>query len=94
MINLAPQLAQGDWSMDRSSIIVEACAGAKGEKTPWAFTHEGSRRSVTEIVTSWYTEAHGYFHLQADDGHRYALRHNLDTLIWELVMCESTDSET
>ena len=80
--------------MDRSYIMVDAFAGAKGEETPRAFTHEGSRRTVTEIVTRWYTETHCYFRLLADDGHRYVLRYDLDNLIWELVMGETTDGGT
>jgi hypothetical protein len=80
--------------MDRSRLIVEAFAGAKGEETPRAFTHDGSRRTVTEIVTRWYTETHCYFRLQAEDGGRYVLRYDLDNLIWELVMCETSDDGT
>ncbi len=80
--------------MDRSYIIVDAFAGAKGEETPRAFTHEGRRRTVTEIVTRWYSETHCYFRLRADDGHRYVVRHDLDKPIWELVMCETTDGGT
>ena len=80
--------------MDRSYIIVEAFAGAKGEETPRAFTHDENRRTVTEIVTRWYTETHCYFRLQADDGHRFVLRYDLDKLIWEHVMCEMTGEGT
>lgn len=80
--------------MDRLRLIVEAFAGAKGEETPRAFTDEGIRRTATEIVTRWYTETHCYFRLQADDGHRYVLRYDLDNLIWELVMCETSDDGT
>jgi hypothetical protein len=80
--------------MDRSHIIVDAYAGAKGEETPRAFMHEGRRRTVREIVTRWYTETHCYFRLLADDGHRYVLRYDLDRLIWELVMCEIPDERT
>jgi hypothetical protein len=91
MINSGRLLAQEDWSMDKANIIVEAFAGAKGEETPLAFTHEGSRRTVTEIVTRWYTETHCYFRLQTDDGQRYVLRQDVNKPIWELVMCETTD---
>ena len=80
--------------MDGSYIIVEAFAGAKGEETPRAFTHEGNRLTVTEIVTRWYSDTHCYFRLHADDGHRYVLRHDLDKPNWELVMCETTDGGT
>ena len=79
--------------MDRSHIMVDAFAGAKGEETPRAFTREGNRLVVTEILTHWYTETHCYFRLQTDDGHRYVLRQDLDKLIWELVMGETIDGE-
>ena len=77
--------------MDRSRITVDSFAGAKGEETPRSFTHEGRRRTVTEIVARWYTETHCFFRLQANDGHRYVLRHDLDSFIWELVMCEASE---
>ena len=80
--------------MDRSHIVVDAFAGDKGEETPRAFTLDGSRRTVTEIVTHWYTETHCYFRVQADDGRRYVLRYDLDNLIWELVMGETSDDGT
>jgi hypothetical protein len=80
--------------MDRSHVVVDAFAGAKGEATPRAFMHEGSRRIVSKIVTRWYSETHCYFRVQADDGLRYVLRHDLDRLVWELVMCEKTDEGT
>jgi hypothetical protein len=79
--------------MDASHLVVDAFAGHKGEETPWAFTLEGSRRAVTEIVTRWYTETHCFFRVQADDGKRYVLRYDLDNLIWEVVMGETTDDE-
>ena len=80
--------------MDGSHIVVDAFAGAKGEETPRAFMFEGSRRTVTEIITRWYTETHCYFRVQTGDGSRYVLRYDLDILIWELVMGETTDGET
>lgn len=80
--------------MDKSHVKVDAFAGAKGEATPRSFTHEGRRLVVTEIVTRWYTETHCFFRLQADDGYRYVLRHDLDKLIWELVMRETVGGGT
>ena len=80
--------------MDGSHIVVDAFVGNKGEPTPRAFTLEGSWRTVTKILTRWYTETHCYFRVQADDGHRYVLRNDLDNLIWELLMGETTDGET
>lgn len=80
--------------MDGSQIVVDAFAGDKGEETPRGFTLEGSRRTVTQILTRWYTETHCFFRVQADDGHHYVLRYDLDNLIWEVVMVESTNAET
>ena len=77
--------------MDMPHVKVEAHAGYKGEETPRAFTLEGDRLLVSEIVARWYTETHCYFRLHANDGRRYVLRYDLDNLIWELVMCEMTD---
>jgi hypothetical protein len=80
--------------MDGSHIVVDAFAGDKGEETPRAFTLEGNRRTVSEILTRWYTETHCFFRVQADDGRRYVLRYDLDNLTWEAVMAETTDDET
>ncbi len=70
------------------SVLVEAYSGHKGEETPQAFTHDGVRRVVREVVSRWYTEYHSYFRLRADDGFRYVLRYDLDRFVWELVMRE------
>ena len=75
-------------------ITVEAYDGYKGEETPRAFTLEGARLFVSEVVARWYTETHSYFRVCASDQHRYVLRYDLDHLIWELVMCETTDGGT
>ncbi|MBI4400322.1 MAG: hypothetical protein HY581_01675 [Nitrospirae bacterium] len=71
-----------------NNVVVEAYAGYKGEETPRAFTHEGVRHEVREIVERWYTERYSYFRLRADDGRRYVLRYDQDELRWELVMRE------
>jgi hypothetical protein len=72
-------------------VTVEAYAGYKGEETPRAFTLEGSRLLVSEIVARWYTETHSYFRVCASDQHRYVLRYDLDKMSWELGMCETTN---
>ncbi len=69
-------------------VTVEAYAGYKGEETPRAFTLDGIRLSVDEILTRWYTETHSCFRICADDGQRYVLRYDLHDEIWELVMQE------
>jgi hypothetical protein len=79
--------------MDLPHLTVEAYAGYKGEETPRAFTLEGVRLLVSEIVARWYTETHCYFRIFASDQHRYVLRYDLDKMIWELVMGETMNDE-
>jgi hypothetical protein len=79
--------------MDLPHVTVEAYAGYKGEETPRAFTLEGTRLFVSEIVARWYTETHSYFRICASDQHRYVLRYDLDNPSWELVICETTTGE-
>ena len=69
-------------------VTVEAYAGYKGEETPRAFTLDGIRLSVAEILSRWYTETHSCFRIRASDHRRYVLRYHLDEEIWELVMQE------
>ena len=69
-------------------ITVEAYAGYKGEETPRAFTLDGIRLSVDEILGRWYTETHSCFRIHASDGQRYVLRYDLNEEAWELVMQE------
>jgi len=70
------------------SVTVEAYAGYKGEETPRAFTLDGVRISVDEILSRWYTETHSCFRIHAGDGQRYVLRYDLNEEVWELVMQE------
>ena len=74
--------------MDVPSLIVEAFAGYKGEKTPRSFTLEGTALRVERIMDRWYTDTHSYFRVTASDGPRYVLRLDLDDECWELVMRE------
>lgn len=78
--------SKANMAAPKSNVAVEAFPGHKCEETPRAFIHEGVRREVREILEHWDTERHSYFKCQADDGHRYVLRHDLDHMIWELVM--------
>ena len=74
--------------MTHPHVTVEAYAGYKGEETPRAFTLDGIRLSVDEILGSWYTETHSCFRIHANDGQRYVLRYDLNEEAWELVMQE------
>ena len=74
--------------MSPPHVVVEAYAGYKGEETPRAFTLDGIRLSVDEILDRWYTETHSCFRIHAGDGRRYVLRYDLNQEVWELVMQE------
>ncbi|HET8721132.1 MAG TPA: hypothetical protein VFM24_03845 [Nitrospira sp.] len=74
--------------MDGPSLVVEAFAGYKGEKTPRSFTFEGKTLHVLRVVDRWYTDTHSFFRVQASDGQRYVLRLDLDEDCWELIMLE------
>jgi len=67
---------------------VESYAGYKGEETPRAFTLDGVRILVQEVIERWYSESHSYFRVCASDQYRYVLRYDLDREQWELVMQE------
>ena len=78
--------------MDGSSLIVEAFAGYKGEKTPRSFLLEGKTLHVEQVVDRWYTDTHSYFRVNASDGQRYVLRLDLDEDCWELIMLERKEA--
>jgi hypothetical protein len=71
-----------------SSLSVEAYPGFKGEPTPRAFTHDGARREVSQILQRWYRNEMTYFRVGTSDGSRYVLRYDEDGSRWELVMLE------
>lgn len=72
-------------------LLVEVCLGHKGEPTPRAFTHEGVRHEVTQVLDRWYRQEMTYFRLAADDGHRYVVRLDEESQRWELVMQEQRE---
>jgi hypothetical protein len=74
--------------MDSPHLTVDAYAGYKGEETPRAFTLDGRKLQVREVVDRWYSQTHSYFRVYASDGQRYVLRFDLDEDCWELVMQE------
>ena len=80
--------------MDSPHLTVDAYAGYKGEETPRAFTLDGRKLHVSEVVDRWYSHTHSYFRVHASDGQRYVLRFDLDENCWELVMQERGSEES
>ena len=73
---------------------VEAYLGQKGEPTPKAFTHDGVRHEVDQILDRWYRQEITYFRLSTEGGHRYVVRLDEETQRWELVMQEEVTRDT
>jgi hypothetical protein len=67
------------------SLRVECYAGYRGEQEPRRFIVDGRRIEVAEILGRWLTPEHRRFVVRGDDGHVYALRQDVRSLLWELA---------
>lgn len=75
-------------------IRVECHAGYRGEETPRRFSLGTRRVEVVEVFDRWLAPDHRYFKLLGDDGATYILRHDLETLRWELTLFVSGGGRT
>jgi hypothetical protein len=66
-------------------IEVECYAGYRGEQTPRRFTLAGTVVEVAEVIDAWLAPDHRYFKVRAGGGDTYILRHDVETLEWEVV---------
>jgi hypothetical protein len=64
---------------------VECQAGYRGEQEPVAFWLGERRLTVLAIVDRWFAPRRRWFRVDADDGHRYVLRHDEANRRWELA---------
>ena len=69
-------------------IEVFCYAGHRGEETPRRIKMGERMIHVQRIVDRWLAPDHRYFKLDADDGSRYIIRHDVRTSQWELVYYE------
>jgi hypothetical protein len=67
---------------------VECYAGYRGEETPRRIDFGQRAVTVTEVVDRWLGPEHRYFKVRGDDGATYVLRHDANTLSWEVVLFE------
>jgi hypothetical protein len=67
---------------------VECYAGHRGEETPRRFHLDDRRVEVAEVLDRWLDPGHRYFKVRGDDGDTYILRHDTDSLRWELTLFE------
>lgn len=69
-------------------IEVFCYAGYRGEETPRRIKMGERVILVERIIDCWLAPDHRYFKLNADDGGRYIIRHDVRNLQWELVYYE------
>lgn len=72
-------------------IQVECYSGFKANERPVAFTYQGERRIIEEIVDRWYDggldsgrSVIDYFKVRTADGKVYLLRHQSELDAWSL----------
>ena len=65
-------------------VRVECYAGYRGEETPRRFYLEDRCIEIVSLIDCWLAPDHRYFKVEGDDGQRYVLRHDAETLHWEL----------
>ena len=66
-------------------IRVECYAGYRGEATPRRFWLGLRKIEVSEIQDRWIAPDHRYFKLVGDDDSVYIIRHDMESLDWELI---------
>lgn len=66
-------------------IRVECYAGYRGEETPRGFWLGTKRIAVRNVQDRWIAPDHRYFRLVGDDGSLYIIRHDMESLEWELI---------
>lgn len=77
--------------LDYKTIQVECYSGYKADERPIAFTYQGERREIQEIVDRWYEGGLDsskpiidFFKIKASDGNIYLLRYQRDLDVWSL----------
>jgi hypothetical protein len=77
--------------LDYKTIQVECYSGYKADERPIAFTYQGERREIQEIVDRWYEGGLDsskpiidYFKVRALDGNIYLLRFQRELDAWSL----------
>lgn len=67
------------------AIGVKCYEGYRGEETPRALRIGSNRIGVKKVLDRWLAPDHRYFKLLGDDDSVYLIRHDIETLRWELT---------
>ena len=70
------------------TIAVECYAGYKGDETPRALVVGGRRLGVREVIDRWLAPDHAYFKVRCENDAVFIVRHDLDSLAWEVTLFE------
>ena len=70
------------------TLEVECYAGYKGEETPRRLIIGGRALLVLDVIDRWLAPDHSYFKVRCDNGAIFIIRHDLESLEWELTMFE------
>lgn len=68
-----------------TGVRVECYAGYRGEETPRRFYLEDICVEIVSVIDRWLAPDHRYFKVEGDDSQSYLLRHDTETLHWELT---------
>jgi hypothetical protein len=55
-----------------------------GDERPLRFEMKETVREIRAVIDQWYAPDAKWFKVEADDGHRYVLRHSLEDDSWTL----------
>ena len=74
-------------------IKVECYAGYRAEETPRIIRFESRKIEVKKILDRWLNPEHRYFKLLGDDEGIYIIRHDMNTLTWELTFYQEAQNK-
>lgn len=74
---------------DPLTIRVECYAGYRGEETPRRFFIGDRVIEIIDVIDRWLDPDHRYFKVRGDDNGIYILRHDEQSLLWELTLFDS-----
>ena len=66
-------------------IKVECYAGYRGEETPRRMWMGCRKIEIHDILDRWLAPDHRYFKVYGDDAAIYIIRHDIESLTWELT---------
>jgi hypothetical protein len=74
------------------NIRVDCYSGYRGDETPRVVWIGHNRIVVGEMIDRWIAPDHRYFKFRGEDGGIYIIRHDTESLVWELAFFQSAES--